>query len=235
MSCVLIVEDDADLRGILASILEANYTIVAVPNVSLAKQALSQGQIDLVLVDLQLPDGSGFEVCTYVKSNDATRNIPVLIVSGIGEVSTKVAGFELGADDYIQKPFSKDELFARVKAKLRAPVAPATSSTVRKGRFIIDENRQKISVTGVATRDLNLSPMEFRILHFLIRNDGRIHSRDRLISVCRGAGYAVVDRSIDTHIYSLRKKLSDTDAGSISTHYGSGYSFEFSPESGSQA
>lgn len=224
MSSVLIIDDDLDLRNGLKNVLSRDYNVIAVENVMSAKKALTQHQFDLILLDLELPDGNGLELCAYIKNLEQVSEIPILIISGKLEISTKIAGFELGAEDYIVKPFHREELIARVRAKLRT-AALRRSKIFTKGSFRIDEQKHKIFVNKSPQEELNLSPTEFKLLVHFIQNDGQIFTRDQLISVCKGAGYAVTDRSIDTHIYSLRKKI-DENAGVISTHYGTGYSFE---------
>lgn len=223
MKTILVVEDDNLLSSVLSEILKVHHCVVSASNVLDAKKILTESQVHLVLLDLNLPDGSGYELCSFIKNNGPTQRVPVLILSGNAEVSAKVASFELGADDYIQKPFSKEELLARIKAKFRS-TSEQSHSLLQIGNYVIDRSRLKISFSNGDMRALELSPMEFRILSHLMENEGQVFSRDQLISVCVGPDYIVTDRTIDTHISSIRKALDD-ETSAITTHYGTGYSF----------
>ncbi len=221
MNRILLIEDDALLRNTVKSILSNHYQVTVVSDVKQAKDAIAKSNFDLILTDLNLPDGSGLEICSFIKSQ---KNTPVLIVSGNHEISTKVAGFELGADDYIEKPFNSAELIARIKAKLRSARPGSSGAVTTKGDFSIDEQRHKIYAGKEAAVELNLSPAEFKLLAHFIKNNDQVFTRDQLISICSGISHAVTERSIDTQIYSLRKKI-DSKLATITTIYGTGYSF----------
>lgn len=226
MKKILVVEDDAELRELLFEVLSDRYEVLSAPDLASGRSALEAYKIDLILLDVTLPDGSGYEFCTQVKSSDVTDDIPVLILSGNLETSAKVTGFELGADDYIEKPFNRDELVARIKSNLRK-VERKKEETIHKiGPFIIDSEKLRVFASAGETRELDLSPMEYRLFSCLIRNEGKVFSRDQLITVCKGENNVITDRTIDTHVHSLRKKI-DPALAEIKTHYGMGYSFDF--------
>jgi two-component system alkaline phosphatase synthesis response regulator PhoP len=180
---------------------------------------------DLVLVDLMLPGIDGLEVCRRLRSEPRTANIPMIMLTAKSGESDRVVGLELGADDYIVKPFSPRELIARVKAVLRRTAAPSTasaSSAIRRGALTIDLGRRDASCEG---KSLILTATEFRLLHFLANRPGRVFSRSELIDAILGNEVAVMDRTIDVHITSLRKKLGKGNEW-IETVRGFGYRFK---------
>ena len=213
MNKILIVDDNTELAEILEDILGSSYVISKSTSIANAKYCLENENIDLVLLDLGLPDGSGFEVCSYIKNKDKIKHLPIIIISGNIEVSAKVAGFELGADDYIEKPFNYDELQARIKSKIKKM---SETPTVNKkvGFFLIDNAKLKVFEGHDENNEIPLSPMEFRILSHFLAHPQQVFNRDQLISVCSGEGHVVTDRTIDTHIYSLRKKI-NSEYGNI--------------------
>ncbi len=178
----------------------------------------------LIILDLMLPDIDGLEVCKKIKNNERTSKIPIIIVTAKGEESEKIVGLELGADDYITKPFSPRELVARVKAVLRRVLTSESSREVIKvgESLIIDAEKHRVSVDG---KNVELTSAEFKLLKILAEKKGRVFSRDKLLDLLWGEEKAVIDRTIDVHIKNLREKLGS--AGNfIKTVRGIGYKIE---------
>ena len=226
---LLLLEDDPAIARPVAYALERDgLTVTHSLLVHDARQQLQRARFDLLVLDVGLPDGSGLDVCRQVRAQGAT---PVLMLSAHGEEIDRVLGLELGADDYVTKPFSPRELAARVKALLRRAghgngngnghpaAAPATSAAAP---FHDDEAGQRISLRGQA---LPLTRREYRLLSHLLRGAGRIHSRDALLAAAWGDDSESTDRTVDTHIKTLRAKLREVDPAReyISTHRGMGY------------
>ena len=196
-----------------------------------ARQQLQSARFDLLVLDVGLPDGSGLDLLRDVRNTAPTAALPVLMLSAHGEEIDRVLGLELGADDYLTKPFSPRELAARVKALLRRAghgngngnghpaAAPATSAAAP---FHDDEAGQRISLRDQA---LPLTRREYRLLSHLLRGAGRIHSRAALLAAAWGDDIDRTDRTVDTHIKTLRAKLREVDPAReyISTHRGMGY------------
>ncbi len=231
---LLLLEDDPAIARTVAYALERDgLTVTHSLLVHDARQQLQRTRFDLLVLDVGLPDGSGLDLLRDVRNAPPTAALPVLMLSAHGEEIDRVLGLELGADDYLTKPFSPRELAARVKALLRRaghgngngnghpahPAAPAASATAL---FYDDETGQRISLRGQA---LPLTRREYRLLSHLLRGAGRIHSRDALLAAAWGDDSESTDRTVDTHIKTLRAKLRELDPAReyISTHRGMGY------------
>ncbi|MFN9474435.1 two-component system response regulator CreB [Acidovorax sp.] len=223
---LLLLEDDPAIARTVAYALEREGLAVAHSVlVHDARAQLARTPFDLLVLDVGLPDGSGLDLLRELRGVAATATLPVLLLSAHGEEIDRVLGLELGADDYLAKPFSPRELSARVKALLRrasvqgsAAVPPAAPAPL----FHDDEAGQRISLRG---QPLALTRREYRLLACLLRGAGRIHSRDALLNAAWGDDSESTDRTVDTHIKTLRAKLREVDAGReyISTHRGMGY------------
>ena len=229
---LLLLEDDPAIARTVAYALERDgLTVTHSLLVHDARQQLQRTRFDLLVLDVGLPDGSGLDLLRDVRHAPPTAVLPVLMLSAHGEEIDRVLGLELGADDYLTKPFSPRELAARVKALLRRAghgngngnghpaAAPATSAAAP---FHDDEAGQRISLRGQA---LPLTRREYRLLSHLLRGAGRIHSRDALLAAAWGDDSDSTDRTVDTHIKTLRAKLREADPAReyISTHRGMGY------------
>ena len=229
---LLLLEDDPAIARTVAYALERDgLTVTHSLLVHDARQQLQRTRFDLLVLDVGLPDGSGLDLLRDVRNAPTTAALPVLMLSAHGEEIDRVLGLELGADDYLTKPFSPRELAARVKALLRRAghgngngnghpaSAPATSAAAP---FHDDEAGQRISLRGQA---LPLTRREYRLLSHLLRGAGRIHSRDALLAAAWGDDSESTDRTVDTHIKTLRAKLREVDPAReyISTHRGMGY------------
>ena len=226
---LLLLEDDPAIARTVAYALERDgLTVTHSLLVHDARQQLQSARFDLLVLDVGLPDGSGLDLLRDVRNAASTAVLPVLMLSAHGEEIDRVLGLELGADDYLTKPFSPRELAARVKALLRRagngngnghPAIPAATAAAL---FHDDETGQRISLRGQA---LPLTRREYRLLSHLLRGAGRIHSRDALLAAAWGDDSESTDRTVDTHIKTLRAKLREVDPGReyISTHRGMGY------------
>ncbi len=227
---LLLLEDDPAIARTVAYALERDG--LAVTHSLLvhdARQQMRAHRFDLLVLDVGLPDGSGLDLLRDLRNAPTTATLPVLMLSAHGEEIDRVLGLELGADDYLAKPFSPRELAARVKALLRRASnsnghtsAPATTAA---RLFHDDEAGQRISLHG---QPLPLTRREYRLLACLLRGAGRIHAREALLAAAWGDDSDSTDRTVDTHIKTLRAKLRERDPGReyISTHRGMGYSLD---------
>jgi two-component system phosphate regulon response regulator PhoB len=224
MKTVLIIEDEKDLAELVAFNLEKEgfRPLIASDGVMGLEKARANSP-DLILLDLMLPGMPGTEVCKALKSSDKTSRIPVIMLTARGEEIDRVVGFEVGADDYVLKPFSTRELLLRVKAVLRrAAPEGAKGRIVNIGAVSIDTDRHTVNVAGRLTE---LSAIEFKLLLTLAQRQGRVQSRDQLLRDVWGYNYAGDTRTVDTHLTRLRSKLGDA-GDMIRTVRGFGYKLE---------
>ncbi len=227
---ILIVDDEPDLVVTLDYNLkkEGYLTRTAATGKEALEAAQKRPLPDLVLLDLMLPDISGTEVCRSLRANDETRSIPVIMLTAKGEEIDRVVGFEVGADDYVLKPFSVRELVLRVQAVLRRSEGkdPATSERLVFGELILDPASHKLMVSS---KEVTLTALEFRLLHCFVSRKGRVQTRDALLSEVWGIDAEQTTRTVDTHVKRLREKLGD--AGHyIETLRGVGYRFREAPD-----
>jgi two-component system phosphate regulon response regulator PhoB len=231
MARILVVEDEADLRQVLEyNLRDAGHDVVAFGEGRKALGYAAEQTVDLVLLDLMLPDISGLEVCRSLKANPKTREVPVVMVTARGEEIDRVVGFELGADDYVVKPFSVRELLLRLRAVLRrgalpAEEVPAAPAPIRFGRLTIDVGAHRVWVDG---QEVALTPLEFKLVCTLYDRRNRVQSRSALLDDVWGASQENITRTIDTHVKRLREKLGEVGAY-IETVRGVGYRFVGSP------
>jgi two-component system phosphate regulon response regulator PhoB len=219
---ILIIEDERALTKVLAYNLEREGYEVTVAHDGV--EGLRRAQThppDLVILDLMLPGMDGLEVCRELRSGEATRSIPILMLTAKAEETDQIVGFSLGADDYVTKPFSVKVLVQRIKALKRRAEAPAESGVLTHQGVQIDRVRHRASVDG---KPLDLTPTEFRLLECLLRQPGRAFSRHQLMDAAIGDGAIVLERTIDVHIKTLRRKLG-TAGDLIETVRGVGYRF----------
>ena len=222
-STVLVVDDESDvvdlirykLRGAGFNVLEANDGLTAL-------QAARDQRPDLIVLDLMLPEMPGEEVCRRLKADADTTAIPVLMLTAKGQPAERIAGLEIGADDYLMKPFSPRELVLRVEAVLRrVRGAEKRGDQVKIDGFVIDRGTFEITLDG---RKLDLTTTEFKLLGLLLERRGRVQSRESLLTEVWGYTGTVDTRTVDTHIRRLREKLG-TRASRIETLRGEGYRF----------
>lgn len=221
---ILVVEDEEDILELVEYNLgKSGFQVAAVTNGEDAISAARTQSPDAIVLDLMLPGVDGLEVCRTLKSDQRTKNIPILMLTAKGEERDIVEGLELGADDYIPKPFSPKVLVARVKAVLRRKNGePATDKDVLKvDKLVIHPGRHEVIVDG---NPATLTFTEFKILHLLARRPGWVFTRGQIVDNVQGQDVAVTDRSVDVHIVSLRRKLGEV-GDNIETVRGVGYKF----------
>jgi len=222
---VLVVDDEADIRNLVSYHLTRNgFLVRAAASGEKAIEAVRESVPDVVVLDLMLPGMDGLDVCRVLRRNPRTSHIPIVMLTARDEETDVVTGLELGADDYVVKPFSPRVLVARVQAALRSfrrlPVEHEKGARVlRVGDLLVDEGRRKVSVRD---RTIDLTFTEFNILLCLARRPGWVFSRQRIIEEVHGDGYPVTERAVDVHIVSLRRKLGEYGER-LETVRGAGY------------
>ena len=228
MARILVVEDEADIRQILSYNLgQAGHEVISTEHGAVALELARKERPDLLLLDLMLPDLSGLEVCRQLKSDPGLREIPVMMLTARSEEIDRVVGFELGADDYVVKPFSVRELILRVQAVLRRarPVPLGTKSEPLEelafGRLRVDRGAHRTWVDG---EEITLTPLEMKLLWTLYRRRGRVQTRATLLDEVWDASPENNTRTVDTHIKRLREKLGLAGAY-VETVRGIGYRF----------
>jgi DNA-binding response OmpR family regulator len=205
MSQILVVEDDADIAALIAHYLEkSGHRVDRLTSGSDVLPRLRKTPADLVILDLMLPGMDGLLVCQAMRSDPVTTAIPIIMLTARGEESDRVSGLELGADDYVTKPFSPKELNARVTALLRRAGRTSTSAPLRYGSITIDADRHNVALDG---REVKLTAKEFLLLQYLVQHKGRVLSRDLLLTDVWGYHYTGGTRTVDVHIRRLREKL----------------------------
>ena len=219
MSRILIVEDEQKLAEILRDYLaQAGFDITVLDNGLEVVPSVRESKPALILLDLMLPGRDGMDICKEIRT---FSNVPIIMVTAKVEEIDRLLGLELGADDYVCKPFSPREVVARVKAVLRRS---GGATTIQARGLILDEARYQATLHGT---DLELTAVEFKLLNFLAANPGRIYSRDQLMDRIYSDDRIVSDRTIDSHIKKLRKKIAavEPDEELVGSVYGVGYKF----------
>jgi two-component system phosphate regulon response regulator PhoB len=221
MKRIALIEDDADIAYTIRLNLrkEKRYLVEHYVSGLAALAALQEKPFDLVILDLNLPDIDGLALCRELRRADETRKIPIIMLTARVEERDKLLGFDIGADDYITKPFSTQELLARIRAVLRrrAPEHVADVATI--GALSLDAATHRVSWNGKPVR---MGPTEFKLLHYLMKHAERVHSRTQLLDKVWGDHVFIEERTVDVHIKRLREALGD--AGTmIETVRGAGY------------
>ncbi len=232
MARILVVEDERDLQQVLAySLRRAGHEVLPALDGESALRLAREANPDLVLLDLMLPDLPGTEVCEELKRDQATRDIPVLMATARGEEADRIAGFKIGADDYVVKPFSVRELLLRIEAILRrCGIEGSRSALVDFGRLRVDPEAHRVWVDG---REVGLTALELRLLLTLLERRNRVQTRATLLDDIWGHEAEVTTRTVDTHVKRLREKLGPL-AGYVETVRGVGYRFVGRPEDARQ-
>ncbi|AKU09999.1 phosphate regulon transcriptional regulatory protein [Azoarcus sp. CIB] len=219
---ILLVEDEPAIQELIAANLgRAGHHVVRAGDAETAQRIVRDALPDLVLLDWMLPGMSGIELARRLRADERTRTIPIIMLTARGEEQDKVAGLEMGADDYITKPFSPRELVARIKAVLRRRAPQATEDPVELGGLCLDPATHRVAA---GERPVTLGPTEFRLLHFLMTHPERVHSRAQLLDQVWGDHVFVEERTVDVHVRRLRAALEPVGHdGLIQTVRGSGY------------
>jgi two-component system phosphate regulon response regulator PhoB len=221
---ILIIEDDKHISKLVKYNLEkAGYACFTVGDGEEGLKILDKQPIDLIILDIMLPKMDGFEVCRMIKQENKTRHIPIIMLTAKGEEVDRIVGLELGADDYVVKPFSPRELILRVKAILRRGKSEEPEKKIFKaGTLTVDVPAHKVTVNG---KEVALTPMEFKLLTTLAERRGRVQTRSGLLSEIWDIHSDVYTRTVDTHVKRLREKLGPA-AKFVETVIGLGYRFK---------
>lgn len=226
MSKILIVEDDPDIVELLAyNLHQAGFETITAFNGEDALRHVNIQSPDLILLDLLLPGVDGLDICRILKNNPATADIPVIMLTAKGEKTDRIIGLELGADDYITKPFSPREVVLRIRAVQRRMQGTGTSAAVKQLRIhdlVIDLDKHQVFNRR---QEVDLTATEFKLLALLAGAPGRVFTRDLLMNELWGDNYFAVDRTVDTHVSRLRRKLGEL-SDTIETVRGIGYRFK---------
>ncbi|MBX9768607.1 MAG: response regulator transcription factor [Bdellovibrionales bacterium] len=223
MKNILLIEDSPEIQMLVRNVL-GHHNVVVADNLKKAKEDLAAQNFSLIILDIELPDGDGIEFLTELSATPLNQKIPVFILTSHADISRKISAFSLGVEDFIAKPFDPREIRARVDAKLRKKEeASQTNDTIRLSNIVVNTTKQKtwIEENGENTL-LQLTSLEFKLLSTFIRNPEKVFSREFLIGEIWGSGTNITDRTVDTHVYNLRKKLSGSLV-SIETVIGEGY------------
>ena len=227
MKRILIIEDDRDIVELVRyNLANEGFEVTSVADGSAALASLRKSTPDLVILDLMLPKMPGLEVCKEIRRDAALNRLPILMLTARGEEADRVIGLEMGADDYVTKPFSPRELAARVKALLRrTEPAGEVERAIEVGRLLIDPSSYRVTRAG---KLLTLSTLEFRLIYYLAARPNRVFTRDQLLDAVWGTDRFVTPRSVDVYIRRLREKI-ETDPENpvhLKTVRGAGYLFE---------
>ncbi|NOU23195.1 MAG: phosphate regulon transcriptional regulator PhoB [Methyloglobulus sp.] len=221
---ILIVEDEPAIRGMLMIVLEqAGFTPTAAAEVDSAQKILADSSPDLILLDWMLPGISGVEWARRLKKDPSHRDLPIILLTARGEEEDKVRGLEIGADDYLTKPFSPRELIARIRAVLRRSGKLQGSSQITVGDLILDTEQHRLTI---GEKQLDVSPTEFRLMQFFMTYPDKVFSRTQLLDQVWGRSVYIEERTVDVHIRRLRKILGDFGKEDmVQTVRGFGYRF----------
>lgn len=224
MATILIVEDEAALTELLRYNLEAaGFGVLAVATGEDAEIILAEQAIDCLLLDWMLPGVSGIELCRRLRQNPKTKALPILMLTARGEEGDRVRGLSTGADDYVVKPFSVNEVVARVKALLRRAAPDLLADVLTVGDVSLDRGAHRVMRSG---RELRMGPTEYKLLQFMMEKHGRVLTRQQLIDGVWGRDGDVDERTVDVHIGRLRKALvNEGESDPVRTVRGGGYAF----------
>ena len=221
---ILIVEDEPAIQELLAlNIIQAGYQPIRALTVEQAQLIMQDTIPDLILLDWMLPGMSGIEFARKLKADEISKSIPIIMLTARGEEADKIRGLEVGADDYVTKPFSPRELNARIKAVLRRRAPQMTEDPIEAGGLRLDPTTHRVTANN---KTIDLGPTEFKLLHYFMSNAERVHSRSQLLDRVWGDKVFVEDRTVDVHIRRLRLALEATGHENlIQTVRGAGYRF----------
>ncbi len=225
---LLVVEDEDAIREMLAMVLEqAEFSVRAVADTQQGLASMVEKTPDLILLDWMLPGVSGVEWTKRLKKDEVYGEIPIILLTARGEEEYKVRGFDVGADDYLTKPFSPRELVARIRAVLRRAGKFGKSGNIEMGGIVLDDEQHRVGIGGAV---LTVSPTEYRLLEFFLTHPGKVYSRAQLLDQVWGRSTYIEERTVDVHIRRLRKILAEHRREElIQTVRGFGYRFSESP------
>jgi two-component system phosphate regulon response regulator PhoB len=221
----MIVEDEAPLVEMLDyNLNSAGYQVESVGRGDEAELRVRENMPDLMILDWMLPGLSGIELCRRLRSREDTKRLPIIMLTARGEEQDRIRGLNVGADDYVAKPFSVPELMARIQALLRRARPEAISAILKAGDIELDRGTRRVRRGG---REVHLGPTEFRLLEFLMKSPGRVFAREQVLNGVWGHDVYVDERTVDVHVGRLRKALNrGRERDPIRTVRGSGYSFD---------
>lgn len=220
---ILIVDDEAPIREMIAVALEmAGYDCVEAENTQQAHASIIDKQPDLILLDWMLPGTTGIELARRLKRNELTADIPIIMLTAKGEEDNKIQGLEVGADDYITKPFSPRELVARLKAVLRRAGPADSDSPLEVDGLHLDPASHRVTIND---QPAEMGPTEYRLLQFFMTHQERVYTRSQLLDQVWGGNVYVEERTVDVHIRRLRKALGEQYDYLVQTVRGTGYRF----------
>ena len=224
MTSILVVEDEAALAELLRYNLEvAGFSVRTAVSGEDAEVILSEDRFDFLVLDWMLPGVTGIELCRRLRQRPETKSLPILMLTARGEEADRIRGLSTGADDYVVKPFSVNEVIARVKALLRRAAPDLIADVLTYSDITLDRAAHRVTRTG---REVRLGPTEFRLMVFMMENRGRVLTRQQMIDGAWGRDGDIDERTVDVHIGRLRKVLVDVDeADPIRTVRGGGYVF----------
>ena len=219
---ILIIDDDKKLNHLLSDYFSKfGFKVTTVTHPDEGLKILKREQPDIIILDIMLPKMDGFEVCKEIRKE---YSVPIIMLTARGEVTDRIVGLELGADDYLPKPFEPRELVARIQSVLRRGSEDLKSGIIKFGRLVVDIEKHSVLLDG---ENVDLTTMEFEILSLFVRNPGKVFTRDHLMDRIRGTEWEAFDRSIDVLISRLRQKLNEhpKKPSFIKTIWGTGYKF----------
>ena len=226
---ILVLEDEPDIRKTLEyNLSREGYKVISAASIEQAKTFIKSDTFSLFLLDLMLPDGSGLDLCKKLKGNSETESVPIIILTAKDDEIDKIVGLELGADDYVTKPFSVRELILRIKSVLKRGTLKKDIVEIERqfGGLTINPDSHEVFIDS---EEISLTALEFRLLKELVDKRGRVQSRDQLLTEVWGYSAEVTTRTVDTHIKRLREKLGSMGKY-IQTIRGIGYKFSRTPD-----
>lgn len=205
MALILVVDDEEPIQELIKFNLEKEgYEVITAIDGAGALKSIDEKRPDLVVLDIMLPGMNGLEICTQLRKDSKYSDLPVIMLTAKGEEIDKVLGLEIGADDYITKPFSPRELLARIRARLRRMKPTEGENEIQRGELRMDLERFRVSIRG---EYVELTPKEFELLRVLAAHPGKVYSRDELLERIWGYDYAGDTRTVDVHVRHLRQKV----------------------------